>query len=95
MLKVKVHSGPKLRLTLPVPYSLIGLGISFVGSKRLWNLIEKYASHTISAESKFLPSNPLILKRTLRQLLKEIRSYKGLTLVEVRSKDGTFIRIKL
>lgn len=38
---------------------------------------------------------PRINKKTLKPIVKELKNYKGIVLVEVKAKDGTEVKVKL
>lgn len=94
MLKVQVKTNQNFKLTIPVPYSLLRLGLGLVSSKTLWNLTVKWGGKQKSSDwTTYIPKDPAMLKRQLRPVLKEIRSLKGHNLVDVQTKDGTIVKI--
>ena len=38
---------------------------------------------------------PLIDKEALKPIVKELKNYKGIVLVDVKAKDGTEVKVKL
>lgn len=38
---------------------------------------------------------PLIEKNTLKPIVKELKKYKGIVLVDVKAKDGTEVKVRL
>lgn len=38
---------------------------------------------------------PLIDKKTLKPIVKELKNYKGIVLVDVKAKDGTEVKVRL
>jgi hypothetical protein len=94
MLKVHVKTNQNFKLTVPVPYPLLSLGIRLASSRTLWNLTIKRADQTKSSDwTAYLPEDPTVLKRHLRPVLKEFRSLKGHKLVDIQTKDGTCVKI--
>jgi hypothetical protein len=89
MLKVKVKLKDK-RFHIPVPYIFLNLVSAVITSKRLNALINK-AIEKDSAKFTF----PQIDRSDLKPLLKSLTTYKGLTLVETKLKDGTEVSVKL
>lgn len=93
MLKIKVKTEGKT-LSIPLPYTLLNVSSTVLCSKFLWRNINKRInknSQTIS----ILPLDPTILKPLLKQVIKELKDYKGLVIVDVKTDDGTRIWIQL
>lgn len=38
---------------------------------------------------------PLVDKNTLKPILKELKNYKGIVLVDVKASDGTEVKVRL
>lgn len=38
---------------------------------------------------------PLIDKKSLKPIVKELKNYKGIVLVDVKAKDGTEVKVRL
>ncbi|MDB5084450.1 MAG: hypothetical protein JWN30_1336 [Bacilli bacterium] len=80
ILKVKTN---KRRLFIPVPYTVLNLSVSTLTSK----LVTKWAKEYIAL--------PLLDKRALKSIVKELKNHKGLVLVHVKAKDGTEVLVQL
>jgi hypothetical protein len=87
MLQVKLKTNTA-RFSVPVPYTMLNLGISVVTSKMLNRLVNKWT------QTKDF-SLPPIDKKALCSIIKELKNHKGLVLVEVKAKDGTEVKVKL
>ncbi|HSU78791.1 MAG TPA: hypothetical protein VLK78_00090 [Candidatus Angelobacter sp.] len=94
MLKVHIKTNPNFKMTLPIPHPLLGLGLRLISSKTLWNFTIKCVGHNKANDwSVYLPKDPAMIKRHLRPVLKELRSLKGHSLVDIQTKDGTIVKI--
>lgn len=90
-MKIVVKSREK-NLILYIPMFILTSGIrltKFINNK--YNTDEK-SDKSIQNAMKYLD---YIDMNILISAIKELKNYKGLTLVEVRSSDGTYILIKI
>jgi len=87
-MKVKIRT-KDIRLSLPVPVSLIGFVVRLLPEK----LFEEMRTDTPE------PYNKLLTKETFSMILREcmdiLKENKGLEIVHVEARDGTFVSIKL
>ncbi|MBS4201947.1 hypothetical protein KHA93_20280 [Bacillus sp. FJAT-49732] len=95
MLKVKVKLKDKKEFTVPLPYALLQAGGWVASSPMLWKfvnntIIQKNVDQTAQS---FIPTS--IDRKAVRHLLREIKRYRGLTIVEVKEKDGTEVVVRL
>lgn len=78
-----------VRLRLPIPLSVASAAVSLLPEAAL----------TDFRNSVPAPYNELVTKEFLRDLVRQCRSlfrqYKGLEIVHVETKDGTFVSIRL
>lgn len=86
MMYVKVKA-KDVRFTIPIPYVILNITISIVSSKFFQRNINKWTKEYFTF--------PLVDKRALKSVVKELKSYKGIVLVDVKDKDGTEVKIKL
>ncbi|MBS4205677.1 hypothetical protein [Lederbergia citrea] len=95
MIKVKVKLKDKPAFTVPLPYLLLRTGGWIVSSRPFWKLINSKVvkEHLDENEKSWIPGS--IDRRDIKELLKTIRQYKGLKIVEVKDKDGTEVVVKL
>lgn len=97
MLKVKIKTDSNIKITVPVPYSILRLSSSLLTSRAVWQYVDKkwLAKHTDAANFPLDPANIEVLKKYIKLLIRELHNYKGLVLVDVRSQDGTKVLITL
>ncbi|MGE7770454.1 hypothetical protein ACQKMK_07915 [Viridibacillus arvi] len=93
MMLVKVKT-KDVRFTIPIPYAILNIVISILSSNFFQKNINKWTKEHF--ESKKLDfAFPLIEKKTLKPIVKELKNYKGIVLVDVKAKDGTEIKVRL
>ena len=93
MLHVKVKA-KDVRLTIPIPYAILNIAISIFCSKLFHQNINKWTKEHF--ERKRLDVTfPLIDKKTLMPIIKELKHYKGIVLVDIKAKDGTEVQVRL
>ncbi|MGE8001005.1 hypothetical protein ACQKOF_20470 [Lysinibacillus sp. NPDC093190] len=93
MMHVKVKA-KDVRFTIPIPYTFLNIAISILSSKFLQRNINKWTKEQFERK-KLDFTFPLIDKKTLKPIVKELRNYKGIVLVDVKAKDGTEVKVKL
>lgn len=93
MLKIKIKSEGKT-LSIPLPYTLLNLSSTVICSKFLWRNINKRINNK-KQTLNFFPLDPTIVKPILKQVIKELKNYKGLVIVDVKTEDGTRVWIQL
>lgn len=95
MLKVKVKLKDRREFTVPLPYALLHAGGWVASSPILWKFVNNnFIQKNIEENAKsFIPTS--IDRKEVRKLLKEIKRYRGLTIVEVKEKDGTEVVVRL
>jgi hypothetical protein len=93
MIHVKVKT-KEVRFSIPIPYALLNVAISIVSLKFFQQHVNKWTKeHFKRKELNF--TFPLIDKKTLKPIIKELKKHKGMVLVDVKAIDGTEIRVKL
>ncbi|RDZ11299.1 hypothetical protein C3744_22105 [Priestia megaterium] len=93
MIHVKVKT-KEVRFNIPIPYALLNVAISILASKFFQHHANKWTKDHF--ERKNLDFTfPLIDKKTLKPIVKELKNYKGIVLVDVKANDGTEVRVKL
>ncbi|QTD41820.1 hypothetical protein [Sporosarcina sp. Te-1] len=93
MMHVKVKA-KDIRLSLPIPYVILNVAISLLSSKFIQHFVNKWTKE--SFERKKLDFTfPDINKETLKPILKELKNYKGMVLVDVKAEDGTEVKVRL
>ena len=93
MMYVKVKT-KDVRFTIPVPYAMLNIVISILSSK----FVQQHANKWTKAHferNKLDFTFPLIDKKMLKPIVKELKNYKGIVLVDVKAKDGTEVKVRL
>ncbi|MFJ7934186.1 hypothetical protein [Sporosarcina sp. NPDC096371] len=93
MLNVKVKTNA-VRLSIPVPYVILNIGISIISSELVNRLINKWVKESMKEKEQTF-TMPLLNKKELKSIVNELRKHKGLRLVDVKAKDGTEVVIRL
>ena len=93
MMHVKVKT-KDIRFTIPVPYVILNVAISILTSKFIQQNINKWTKEHFE-KNKIDFSFPLIEKKTLQPIVKELKNNKGIVLVDVKAKDGTEVKVRL
>lgn len=93
MLHVKVKA-KDLRLTIPIPYVILTIFISLLSSKFIQQNANKWTKEHFERK-KLDFTFPLIDKKTLMPIVKELKNYKGIVLVDIKAKDGTEVQVRL
>jgi hypothetical protein len=93
MIKVSIRTDKKRSFTIPVPYALLQISSSILSSKRLWHQVIKLSNKYAEKPLPLLDSETN--RQLLKHLVKEIKQYRGLELVNVDLKDGTKVKVKL
>ena len=83
---VKIKS-KDVQFSIPIPYAMLTIGISICGSR----FFRKKANKWINNASNIPPIN----NKMLKPIIRELKNYKGMVLVEVKAQDGTEVKIKL
>lgn len=93
MMHVKVKA-KDVRLTIPIPYAILNIVIYILSSKFLQKNVNKWTKEHFERK-KLDFTFPLIDKNMLKSIVKELKNYKGIVLVDVRAKDGTEVKVRL
>lgn len=93
MIHVKVKA-KDVRFTIPIPYALLHLAISILSSKLLQQNVNKWTKDHFERK-KLDFTFPPIDKEMLKPIVKELKHYKGIVLVDVKAKDGTEVKVRL
>ncbi len=93
MMHVKVKA-KGVRFTVPVPYAILNIIISILSSKIIQRNVNKWTKEHFERK-KLDFTFPLIDKEMLKPIVKELKNYKGIVLVDVRAKDGTEVKVRL
>jgi hypothetical protein len=93
MLHLKVKA-KDVRLTIPIPYAILNMGIAILSSKLLHHHANKWTKEHFERK-KLDFTIPLIDKETLKPIVKELKNHKGIVLVDVKAKDGTEVQVRL
>ncbi|MCM3757146.1 hypothetical protein M3197_06545 [Sporosarcina aquimarina] len=85
----------KVEFTVPLPYLLLHAGGWVASSPLLWKFVNStFIQKNIDEHAKsFIPVS--IDRKEVKNLLREVKKYRGLTIVEVKDKDGTEVVVKL
>lgn len=101
MIKVKIKTENHFKIIIPVPYAILHASSALLFSAPVWGLMLKNTNRNIegrNVERKTIDPQLLdrkMIKRQIKQLIKELRSYKGLTLLDARLTDGTEVLVRL
>lgn len=93
MLQVKVKA-KDVRLTIPIPYAILNIAISIFCSKLFHQNVNKWTKEHFE-KKKVDFTFPLIDKKTLMPIIKELKHYKGFVLVDIKAKDGSEVQVRL
>ncbi|MCM3453860.1 hypothetical protein M3685_07885 [Heyndrickxia oleronia] len=93
MMHVKVKA-KDVRFTIPIPYSILNIVISILSSKIFQQNLNRWTKEHFERK-KLDFTLPLIEKNTLKPIVKELKKYKGIVLVDVKAKDGTEVKVRL
>ncbi|MFJ7737645.1 hypothetical protein ACIQ2D_15125 [Lysinibacillus sp. NPDC097287] len=93
MMYVKVKT-KDVRFAIPIPYVMLNIAISILSSKLLQKYVNKWTKEYFERK-KIDFTFPLIDKKTLKPIVKELKNYKGIVLVDVKAKDGTEVKVRL
>lgn len=93
MMHVKVKA-KDVRFTIPIPYAVLNIVISILSSKFVQHQANKWTKEHFERKKLDL-SIPQIDKEMLKPIIQELKSYKGLVLIDVKAKDGTEVKIRL
>ncbi|MEH7086095.1 hypothetical protein V7139_25680 [Neobacillus drentensis] len=93
MLHVKVKA-KDFRLTLPIPYAILNIGISILSSKLIHQQANKWTKEHFERKQLDI-TIPQIDKKLLKPIIEELKNHKGLVLENVKAKDGTEVKIRL
>lgn len=95
MIKVFIQVENHRKYTIPVPYSFLQVGCSILSSKLLWRQLYKVTNKYAEKPLPILTIDPVLGKKQLKQLVREIKHYKGFELVDVTLQDGTKVKVNL
>lgn len=83
-----------IHFSIPIPYAILDIGISILSSKLVQQQLSKRTKEHF--ERKKMDYNlPPIEKEMLKPIIRELKNYKGLVLVDIKDKDGTEVHIRL
>lgn len=93
MIHVKVKA-KDVQFNIPIPYGILNIAISILASKFFQQNANKWTKEYFDRK-KLDFTLPLIDKKTLKPIIKELKNYKGIVLVDVKAKDGTEVKVRL
>ncbi|MBD8070727.1 hypothetical protein [Bacillus sp. PS06] len=93
MLTIKVKT-KDTRFTIPIPSVILNVAVSILSSKLLQRQMEKWTKDHRERKNVDI-TIPQIDKNILKPILKELKKHKGLVLVDVKTSDGTEVKIRL
>lgn len=82
------------RFSIPVPYVILNMAVSIISSEFLQKSINKWTKEYFE-KKKMNFTFPIIDKQLLKPIVKELKNYKGIVLVDIKANDGTEVKIKL
>ena len=96
MIKVKIRTSNNVKLSIPVPYSILKAGSFILSSKRVHQQLHKWANQDLEQKNiPILPFSTLLNKQLLNELINELSNYKGVVLVDAKLQDGTEVFVRL
>jgi hypothetical protein len=96
MIKVKIRTSNNVKLSIPVPYSILKAGSFILGSRRVHQQLHKWTYQDLERKNiPILPFSALLNKQLLNEVIDELRYYKGVVLVDVKLQDGTEVFVRL
>ncbi len=93
MMHVKVKA-KDVRFTIPIPYAVLSIAISILSSKFFQQHTNKWTKEYFERK-KLDFTFPLIDKKMLKPIVKELKNYKEIVLVDIKAEDGTEVRVRL
>lgn len=82
------------RFTIPVPYSLLNIGVSILTSKLLIHHANKWSRPHLDKKNISF-TIPNIDSTELKRIIKELKKHRGQELVNVKAQDGTEVVVRL
>ncbi|MFC5465299.1 hypothetical protein [Lederbergia graminis] len=95
MIKIRVKQKDKKGFAIFVPYAILSTGSWILSSKKIWAFIQKQVDKGDKGEESKIYIPTSIERKDMKLLLKTIKKYKGLTIVDVVDKEGNEVLIKL
>lgn len=97
MIHVKIKTDQNFKLNIPIPYTILQAGCSLLSSELVLRQLTKWTNQHSDNTSTvtFLPLNSKINKQLIKQTIRELRHHKGLVIVDVKTKDGTEVFVRL
>ncbi|WP_337983838.1 hypothetical protein [Lysinibacillus sp. C5.1] len=93
MMYVKVKA-KGVRFTIPIPYAFVNIAISILTSKFIQLMANKWTKDHFERK-KIDFTFPPIDREVLKHIVRELKNYKGIVLVDVKANDGTEVKVKL
>jgi hypothetical protein len=93
MMHVKVKA-KDVRFNIAIPYAILHIVISILFSKFFQQHANKWTKEYFERK-KLDFTFPLIDQKKLKPIVKELKNYKGIVLVDVKAKDGTEVKVRL
>ena len=96
MINVKIRTSNNVKLSIPVPYSILKAGSFILGSKRVHQQLHKWANQDLEQKNiPILPFSALLNKKLLNEVIDELSNCKGIVLVDAKLQDGTEVIVRL
>ncbi len=96
MLKVKIKTNNNINLTIPVPYLLFTTLLNIIFSQLVWNRVAKeIAKQNTKGVFDLTRLDQYVIKKELKKVITELKSYRDLILIDLQTKDGTEVKVKL
>ncbi|GLC87115.1 hypothetical protein [Lysinibacillus piscis] len=93
MMRVQVKA-KDIRLSIPVPYILLNMAVAIICSALLQKMLNKW-TQAYFEKHKVHFTFPVIDKTILQPIVKELKNYRGMVLVDVKAQDGTEVKVRL
>jgi hypothetical protein len=83
-----IINAEKKRFTIPLPFFLLHLAGWIICRKWFWKWLNKKSKNIT------FPT-PMLDKQTIQPLLSSLKEYKGVTLIDIKDKDGNGVIVRL
>lgn len=85
-----------VRLSFPVPYAILNLCAAIISSKIFVQQVNRWTSESLKrGESEFFFTMPVIDKQALKRIINELKNHRGMVLIDVQTKEGVEVIVKL
>ncbi|WP_128738474.1 hypothetical protein [Lederbergia galactosidilytica] len=95
MLKIMIKQENQKPRTIRLPYLLIDMGLRLATTKLFWKVINSTKRQNQEQEEHQWLLLEQIDWQDIQPILKEIKNYKGMTILDVQDKNGQAVKVEL